>query len=89
MIHQYTLIIPGGYNYNNDGDDFYYDDILEYDPEEDTMTIVGHMTQGRAFHAVSVVAAEDYLPWCQWPILKWLFFYLHIFMNKILDEWEH
>ena len=65
MIHQYTIIISGGYNYNNDGDNFYYDDILEYDPEEDTMTTVGHMIQARFWHAISVVPADDYLQWCQ------------------------
>ena len=65
MIHQYTIIIPGGYRLGYSDNDHYYDDILEYDPEEDTMTIVGHMTQGRKSHAVSVVRAEDYLPWCQ------------------------
>ena len=66
MIHQYT-IIPGGYG-DDSGDQYnghYFDDILEYDPEEDTMTIVGHMTEARAYHAVSVVPAEDYLQWCQ------------------------
>ena len=55
----YTIIIAGG----EDNDDI-YDDILEYDPEEDTITSVGHMTQARAMHAISVVPAEDYLQWC-------------------------
>ena len=55
MIH----LIAGGY----DGVDR-YDDILEYDPEEDTITSVGHMTQARAYHAISVVSAGDYLQWC-------------------------
>ena len=55
MIH---VIIAGGY----DDDD--RDDILEYDPEKDTMISVGHMTQARAQHAVSVVQADDYLQWC-------------------------
>ena len=64
MIHLYTIIIPGGYRLVDDHG-HYYDDILEYDPEEDTMTIVGHMIKARAWHAVSVVRAEDYLQWCQ------------------------
>ena len=55
MIH----LIAGGY----DGVDR-YDDILEYDPEEDTITTVGHMIQARAMHAISVVPTEDYLRWC-------------------------
>ena len=55
MIH----LIAGGY----DGVDR-YDDILEYDPEEDTITTVGHMTQARHSHAISVVSAADYLQWC-------------------------
>ena len=42
-----------------------YDDILEYDPEGDTMTTVGHMTRPRSMHAISVVQAADYLPGCQ------------------------
>ena len=29
------------------------------------MTTVGHMTEARDFHAVSVVQADDYLQWCQ------------------------
>ena len=60
-IHQYTIIIPGGHNKYGG----YHDYIVEYNPEEDTMTIVGHMTTARAYHAVSVVPAEDYLQWCQ------------------------
>ena len=46
-------------------DDFHtYDDILEYDPEEDIIIPVGHMIQARWDHAVSVVPEEDYLQWC-------------------------
>ena len=56
----YTIIIAGGRD--SDLDD--YDDILEYDPEEDTITTVGHMTQARGFHAISVVPTADYLQWC-------------------------
>ena len=41
------------------------DEILEYNPEDDTITTVGHMTEARGGHAVSVVQAEDYLQWCQ------------------------
>ena len=46
------------------GVDKYYDDILEYEPEEGSILIVGHMTQTRVYHAVSVVEAQDYVPWC-------------------------
>ena len=42
----------------------YYDDILEYEPEEDSILLVGRMTQARVYHAVSVVEAQDYVPWC-------------------------
>ena len=42
-----------------------YDDILEYDPEGDSMVTVGHMTRARSQHAISVVQAGDYLQWCQ------------------------
>ena len=42
-----------------------YDDILEYDPEGDSMVTVGHMTRARSQHAISVVPAGDYLPGCQ------------------------
>ena len=65
MTH--TIIIAGGY----DGDD--RDDILEYHPEEDTITTVGHMIQARESHAVSVVQADDFLQWCQWPKKKMIF----------------
>ena len=54
--------------YAGDGD--YYDDILEYDPEEDSIIPVGQMTQPRVYHAVSVVQAQDYAMWCQWG-LQW------------------
>ena len=54
----YTIIITGGY-----ADDT-YNDILEYNPEEDTITTVGHMAYRRAWHAISVVSAADYLQWC-------------------------
>ena len=53
------LIHAGG----NDEWDF-YDDIVEYDPEKDTMTTVGHMIEARGFHAVSVVDASEYTKWC-------------------------
>ena len=55
----YTINIAGG-----EDTDYYYDDILEYDPEEDTITSVGHMIQARSYHAISVVLAADYLQWC-------------------------
>lgn len=57
------VLIFGGENYI--GTSHYYDDILEYDPEEDSMVTVGHLTQTRAWHAISVVQAEDYSMWCQ------------------------
>ena len=52
-------MIAGGYD--NDGNS---DDILEYDPEEDSMVHVGQMTQARSYHAISVVQAQDYTKWC-------------------------
>ena len=65
----YTIIIAGGFYYDgNDAYDAYdsweVDDILEYNPEEDTITSVGHMIQARDRHAISVVSAADYLQWC-------------------------
>ena len=56
------MIIAGGYSYP-DGDS--HDDILEYDPEEDSMLPVGQMTQARSWHAVSVVQVQHYTKWCQ------------------------
>ena len=56
-----SFIIAGGYAFQHE----FYDDIIEYHPEEDTMTPVGHMTEARYKHAVSVVKADDYLQWCQ------------------------
>jgi len=55
------VLIFGGYA---KGSGMSYDDILEYDPEEDSIVIVGKMTRARSSHAVSVVQAEDYLQWC-------------------------
>ena len=56
-----SFIIAGGQASHYE----FYDDIIEYHPEEDTMTPVGHMTEARYSHAVSVVKADDYLQWCQ------------------------
>ena len=50
--------IAGGYGY----DGYYSGDILEYDPEEDSMVTVGQMT--RAWHAITVVNTEQYQQWC-------------------------
>ena len=54
------MIISGGRDDNN-----YYDDILQYDPEEGTTLTIGHMSQARVYHAVSVVPAQHYAQWCQ------------------------
>ena len=42
-----------------------HDDVLEYDPKEDSMVTVSQMTQARYLHAVSVVETQDYSQWCQ------------------------
>ena len=42
-----------------------YDDILEYDPQAEAIQTKGRMIQVRRFHAISVVQAQDYAPWCQ------------------------
>ena len=62
--HHRDIIIAGGKDDEPFNDD--YDGILEYDPEEDSMVPVGHMTQARSYHAVSVVQVQDYAQWCQW-----------------------
>ena len=62
-----TNIIAGGFNFNSDYDDT-YDDILEYDPGEDTITSVGHMIQAKESHAISVVEAAEYTKWCDGSI---------------------
>ena len=54
--HDRIIIIVGGVKYN--------DDILEYDPEEDSIVPLGQMTQARYFHAISVVPTKDYSKWC-------------------------
>ena len=43
------------------------DDILEYDPEQDSMVPVGQKLKARANHAVSVVKVQDYAKWCLHP----------------------
>ena len=60
--HLYLFYFAG--SADDDNDFLTYDDILEYDPEEDIIIPVGHMIQARWNHAVSVVPAEDYLQWC-------------------------
>ena len=58
------ILIKGGYHYVGNGN--YYDDILEYDPKEDTILSVGTMIQTtRAYHVVSVVQVQNYSMWCQ------------------------
>ena len=54
-----NIIIAGG-----DGNG-YRDDILEDNPDDDSMVGVGRMTQARASHAVSVAQAQDDTKWCQ------------------------
>ena len=49
-----NILIAGGLDRNT------YDDILEYNPEDDAMRYVGKMTRIRAGHAVSVVEAQDF-----------------------------
>ena len=54
-----NIIFAGGYDGSS------YDDILEYNPDEDSMVVVGRMSQARYYHAVSVVQAQDYSMWCK------------------------
>ena len=58
--HRNIIIVGGG----GIGTDI-YDDILEYNPNEDAIQFVGNMIQARSYHAVSVVQAQDYSKWCQ------------------------
>ena len=48
----------------NGYDGYYSDNILEYDPKEDSQVTVGHMTRARAWQAISVVNTEHYDKWC-------------------------
>jgi len=56
------VLIFGGHC---DSDYDFFDDILEYNPEEDSMVPVGQMTEARSKHAISVVQAQDFTNWCQ------------------------
>ena len=40
------------------------DDILEYDPVEDSVVSVSQMILARRMHAVNVVQVQDYAQWC-------------------------
>ena len=40
------------------------DDILEFNPVENTIVPLGHMTEARSQHAISVVKIKDYAQWC-------------------------
>ena len=44
----------------------YLDDIMEYEPEEDTITSdsEGNMIHARGEHAISVVEIAEYSKWC-------------------------
>ena len=60
----HNIIIAGGHKTDEGPNGHLYDDIVEYNPEEDTMTTVGHMIQTRAFQAISVVEVTNYANWC-------------------------
>ena len=68
-IHQISgnIIFTGGYDVEIGASPDIYDDILEYEPEEDAILSVGHMLRPRCWHAVSVVQVQDYAP-C--PVLE-------------------
>ena len=57
--YQSNIIIAGGEDVHFSG----FKDILEYDPIEDSMVVVGQMTQIRSAHAVNVVQVKDYAQW--------------------------
>ena len=54
----------GGHYWNGSHDSGILDGVLEYDPEEDYIRTVGHMTVDREYHAISVVRAADFYQWC-------------------------
>ena len=56
-----TYVFAGGRPYAKP------DDILEYDPEKDSIVPVGQKLKARAYHAVSVVKVQDYAKWCLHP----------------------
>ena len=47
-----------------DGDNSYYDDILEYDPSTGEWSLVDQMMSARTFHAVSVISTEEINKYC-------------------------
>ena len=51
----YTDCIVGGYNHE---DGSYSDDIMEWDGEEKTWTLIGNMKMERALHAMSTIKIE-------------------------------
>ena len=60
--YQRNIIINAG---GGDYDDT-YDDILEFKPGDDAIIVtLGHMTQARFGHAISVVQTQDYSNWCK------------------------
>ena len=59
--YQRNIIIAGGIDYDGN----YYDyDILEFKADDDTIVTLGHMTEERSHHAISVVQTQDYSNWC-------------------------
>ena len=57
------IIIAGVQGWIYDDQNLYYDDILEFNPVENALVPLGHMTQARGQHAISVVQTMDYAQW--------------------------
>ena len=57
----YVDISSGGYGR---GDIGMRKDILEFNQETDSWTVIGAMKEDKYGHAVSVVSIDDYEKWC-------------------------
>ena len=65
LQYYYIRIIIAGGNYYDVADNSYeLDDILEFDQVENAIVPLGHMTEARSQHAISVVKIKDYAQWC-------------------------
>ena len=64
QYHYTKIIIAGGTYYDVADNNYRLDDILEFDQVENAIVPLGHMTEARSQHAISVVKIKDYALWC-------------------------
>ena len=54
------MLFLGGYDGSNE-----LDTIMEFNPVDEEWTQVGTMQEKRGWHGLTIVAWEDFAPWCE------------------------